>query len=179
MGGFATAMGLFIVAVAAGAVPADPGTIHAPSWVLHCAGGMFTLVGVWIATAGTPVGNGLNVVTGPVVLVGLLSILHWVAFGPGVRQCSGGVSIPFLSARGPVGDLGCRVGFGYGALLFDGILIGTLLSNWAERQLRGTLRSLATGIGNALIVIPLLPFIVLLAGFSLVKALWIKVRGTG
>jgi hypothetical protein len=177
LGGLTTGMGLMIVGVAGGIVPVDPTTVYAPMWIIFTAGGMFTLVGLWMATAGTPVGDALNRVVGPVVLVGLLSILHWVAFGPGIRQCSGGISLPFLSTWGATGDLQCRLAFGYGALLFDGLIGGATLSSWGERRLTGTLQRVARGTGSVLMVVPLLPLLLLLLVVSLIKLGWAKVRG--
>jgi hypothetical protein len=177
MGGAFTLAGIAMEAVALGMIPVDPSSIHAPMWVIGTAATVFILPGLWILFAGTTVGRVLEVVVGPVVLVGLLSVLHWVAFGAGVRQCTGGFSIPFFSARGPVGDLECRVAFGYGALLFDGILAGTILSSFAKKKLEGRSLRLADGVASALIFIPLAPFILLVALMGLVKGAIGKVRG--
>ncbi len=178
MGGLFAVMGLVPIAVSLGVVEVDPDSVHAPMWIIGMLGGMFTLVGLWIGTAGTPVGRVLGRLTGPVVLIGLLSMLHWVAFGPGVRQCSGSISIPFVSASRPAGDLECRLAFGYGALLFDGLIFGAMLSTWAEANLEGTKLKVLKGTGNALIIIPLAPFFLVLVTVALIKAGWTKLRGT-
>lgn len=178
-GGFAAAMGLMIMAMAAGVIPVDPSSVHAPPWVIHVAGGMFTLVGLWMVTAGNPVGRALDQVVGPVVLMGLLSILHWVAFGPGVRQCSGGFSIPFLSAWRVTGDLGCRMAFGYGALLFDGLLLGAFLGSWTDAHLEGGWKRVGSGLSATLIVVPLSPFLLILIAAGLARGAWEKLTGGG
>lgn len=176
LGGAVTVMGLSVQGMALGVIPVDPSSVHAPMWVLLTAGGMFALVGVWIMAAGTVLGDGLNLVVGPAVLVGMLSMLHWVAFGPGVRQCSGGFSIPFLSGRGPVGDLECRIAFGYGAVLFDGILLSVALSALAKKRLDGTSHRIVEGLSKALLLIVLAPFLVVLGLVVGVKAAWGKLR---
>ena len=168
-GAFALA-GIGLELVAVGMIPVDPSSIHAPMWFIGTAAGMFALVGMWILSAGSALGRALGVVVGPAVLIGLLSMLHWVAFGPGVRQCSGGFSIPFFSTGGPVGDLECRFAFGYGALLFDGMLGGSLLSFWAKKKLEGTTLRVVDGVASALIVIPLAPFILLVALMGLASS---------
>lgn len=177
VGGATAALGTTVVAMGAGLIPVDPASVYAPAWVIHTLGGLFALVGLWIATAGTPVGEVLKHVVGPASLFGLLAVLHWIAFGPGVRRCSGGLALPFVSTWGSVGDLECRIAFGYGALLFDGLILGATLSAWAERQEAGMTRRIAAGLSNVLILVPLLPFLVLLFGFGLVKAAWGNVRG--
>ena len=174
-GAFALA-GIAMEAVAVGIIPVDPSSIHAPMWFLGTGAGMFTLVGLWILSAGSTLGRALNVAVGPVVLVGLLSMLHWVAFGPGVRQCTGGFSILFFSTGGPVGDLECRVAFGYGALLFDGMLAGSLLSSWAKKKLDGVSLRIVDGVASALIFVPLAPFVLLVTLLGLVKGAFAKVR---
>ena len=134
------------------------------------------MAGLWIVTAGTPLGPIFQWSVGPVVLIGLLTILHWVAFGAGVRKCSGGFSIPFFSSRGPVGDIGCRMAFGYAALLFDGVLAGAALTTLAKKRLEGTAQKIADGVGAALVVIPLLPLFAIAAPALLLQKSWSKLR---
>jgi hypothetical protein len=178
LGGLCAAAGLMVEAMGLGVIPTEPGSIHAPPWVILTAGAMFALVGLWILSVGTPVGEVLKHAVGPLVLVGMLSILHWIAFGPGVRRCSGGISIPFLSAGGPAGDLECRIAFGYGAILFDGLILGAMLSTWAEKRLDGGWQRVAKGVGNTLILVPLSPLVALALVVMLLKAGWKLVRGS-
>jgi len=177
IGGISSAGGLVIIGVASGVIPAEPGSIHAPPWVLATAGGMFLPVGVWILSQGTALARVFHYAVGPLVLVGLLSILHWVAFGPGVRQCSGGITIPFLSRGGPVGDLECRFAFGYGALFFDGVLASMGLATFADRNLEGAHHRFAQRLSNVLLLITLAPFLVVLLVTVLFKAGWEKLKG--
>lgn len=177
VGGSFAGAGLMIVAMTVDVFLHDPASADAPLWVYLTFGFMFILVGLWIMSADTPMGEALKPVVGPVVLVGILSMLHWVAFGPGVRKCSGGISLPFLSVGSNAGDLECRIGFGYVALLFDGVILGAMLSYWAESRLRGGWSRVVKGIANTLIWVPLAPFLLILVVVALLKAGWSKLRG--
>ncbi len=162
--------GILLVGVGTHLVEVDPATVHAPYWLIGMLGGMFALVGFWLATQGTFMEAGLKLVVGPAILIGMLVALHWVAFGPGVRQCSGGISIPFLSARTGVGDMGCRTAFGFGAVFFDGILTSMVLSRAAERWLEGPFRSVAEALSKGVLLLVLLPLLPLLLLALLLQA---------
>jgi hypothetical protein len=60
-------------------------------------------------------------------------VLNWVAFGPGVREFSGGISIPFLSINfDRANEIIGRIFFGIPALLMDGVLLLVLYQQIAE-----------------------------------------------
>lgn len=181
LGGLVGVAGLTVVGVGTRVIPSDPESLHAPQWVMVAAGGMFAVVGAWIVSAGTRVGEYLGYMVAPLVLTVLLSIAHWVAFGPGARQCSGGIEIPFVSTWRVAGDLECRVAFGYGAVLLDGVLASIGLSTLAERHLEGVPRQLTDVSSKVILVIALAPILVLmvalLAPFQLFKAAWSKLTG--
>ena len=124
---FALAMGVFIMLVATGILPAK-GSAHAPAWIGVLAGLAFALAGFVIvvraAAGGDPnedlpadapwwmrfiqYGFGLGVIGA------LAAIGTWVAFGPGHRAFS--ISIPFLGS-GPANEWIGRGVFGFGAVL--------------------------------------------------------------
>lgn len=164
------APGLFLVGVGAGAIEVDPSSVRAPYWLIGMLGGMFTLAGAWLATRGTPLESGLKLVVGPAILIGMLVALHWVAFGPGERQCTGSVSIPFLSTRTGVGDLECRTAFGLGAVFFDGIFASVALGHLAEHRLRGRPKRVAEVASKGVLLLVLLPLLPLLLLAILLKA---------
>lgn len=61
---------------------------------------------------------------GPAIIACMAIIPTWIAFGPGDRQCSGGLSIlGFLFHRPTIGQIECRIAFGFGAVLMWGMLI--------------------------------------------------------
>lgn len=61
---------------------------------------------------------------GPVLVVCLAIIPTWIAFGPGDRHCSGGLSIlGFLVHQPNAGQIECRIAFGFGAVMMWAIFI--------------------------------------------------------
>lgn len=96
--------------------------LHAPAWVAYVACAAFVFAGLtiiayefalrrthaWLAAACT---------------AALLVPGGWVAFGPGVRECS--VAVPFFSTVGS--DLLCRGAFGLGAVIVAALLVWVVL----------------------------------------------------
>lgn len=134
LGFFSLVMGLVVMAVAADILPADESSIHAPRWVLSAAGLIFVLCGVLVFlsmgtqerghTAG---GKSLEIVqtligNGVITLFAL--ILSWIAFGPGERQFSSTISLPFISiSSADANELSGRICFGTFAVLLDGLTV--------------------------------------------------------
>ena len=142
-------VGLLVAAAGVGIVAlsvfARPEGLHAPRWVVACAGGAFVFFGGWTAgiyAAGFDPQRPVESLPSPwiqlaVFLPGLLMFaapFHWVAFGPGPRQFSSSVSLPFLTVRGGSGAWTGRALFGFGALLIDAMLVGTVFK--LGRQIR-------------------------------------------
>ena len=113
--GMFSSAGLFIVLMAMDVIPVDPETLHPPRWVLAAAGMVFMIGGIMAAVGQrNPLLN--DVLAG--VLIGCMAMIAtWIAFGPGERQFSGGVSL------GPVGIGGSsapslgRIAFGLSSIL--------------------------------------------------------------
>jgi hypothetical protein len=127
-------VGILVIALA---FVGDADQFHAPRWVVAAAGGAFLFFGGWTCvvpflgfdpkrpddTLPSPAVQLLFFVPGFLLFA---APFHWIAFGPGRRQFSGSVSLPFVSVTGvPGGELGGRILFGIGALLVDAILVGT------------------------------------------------------
>jgi len=126
---FAVCMGGFIFMAAQGVIPVDPESFEAPRGVVAVMGAMFMLAGVAVAFQGlrqTPFGQTrlwafLNSLLGMSVLLLLAIPFHWVAFGPGERQFTETVSLPFVRfTAGSRVSLG-RVAFGGMAVLMDAV----------------------------------------------------------
>jgi hypothetical protein len=93
---------------------------NAPRWVVAAAGGVFFLAGLSIFGQRYRFFNGFAVAS----LVTLLgAVITWVSFGPGERQFSSSISIPFLSISGPSSELSGRICFAPGAILIDGMAV--------------------------------------------------------
>jgi hypothetical protein len=106
-------VGLWLITVSIGLIPVQPGTLHAPLWLLACIGVVFLLGGLLAAT-----GSGGRLATG--LAASLLSLLGliggWVAvFGNSAgfhATLSGGALAATADAPLPA-----RIGFGIGALI--------------------------------------------------------------
>ena len=107
--------GLFIALIAGGVIPVDPDSIHAPRWVLGAAGMVFMIGGV-MAAAG-PTNPRLNDVLAGTLIACMASIATWIAFGPGEREFTGGLSLGPLSLWGESGPSTGRIAFGFSAIL--------------------------------------------------------------
>jgi hypothetical protein len=109
----AMAAGLAPMALGAGLIAPKPGSMRAPEWVVFLAGCTFFLAGWlillsqrWVRTRGF---------LGGLLLTGFAAVFDWIAFGPGERHFSGGLSIGPLSTSGSSGELTGRVVFGIAA----------------------------------------------------------------
>lgn len=118
-------VGLAILFVALGIIPTDESKFHAPHWVVGAAGLMFFLAGIAILTGPPPGAPEASRTTWRTFLLGLgvvgalAAVFNWVAFGPGPRQFSGGISIPFVAIASRQSEGSGRVAFGIGAVLID------------------------------------------------------------
>ena len=134
--GLATmAIGLFTILISADVIRVPESTFEAPRWVVGCAGLSFLLGGVAVVLArpGGPPGTlAANPYFGGAAGLVLVVILNWIAFGPGERHFSGGISIPFVSWSTGASEWSGRAAFGAGALLADVIIVSVLARNMAR-----------------------------------------------
>jgi hypothetical protein len=122
--------GLLIMLISLKILPVDPSKVHAPLWVIFCAGLVFSL-------SGTAIINGYafsspNVLISNLVglsIVGLMLVITaWVAFGPGERNFTTGSDSSF-GAGAPIGSGQGRFFFGIGFVFLAGFFIyGTVTS---------------------------------------------------
>jgi hypothetical protein len=95
-----------------------PEQLHAPAWVAYAACAAFVFAGVSIVA----LESGLRRIHFWLIVAVIAAMLipgAWVAFGPGVRECT--VSLPFFSALGP--EFLCRGAFGVGAVMTTALLV--------------------------------------------------------
>jgi hypothetical protein len=117
MGAGVLTVGLVIVLLGLGVIPSPPESVHAPRWVLTCAGLVFVLGGAAVINgralmdAPAPYNQVIQNVFGIGIVVLLLAISGWVAFGPGERHFTSSSS---FSAASPVNERSGRVAFGIG-----------------------------------------------------------------
>ena len=129
VGVIGAAVGLYFILVGAGVlpVPGGPRSLHAPLWVVLCAGLAFFLggVAVLIGAAGHADATGTLPAATPKMLhvaqylIGLSifvcfgAIASWIAFAPGTREFSGS----FMGVTAPTGAWAGRAAFGAGAII--------------------------------------------------------------
>ena len=129
------ALGLFTILTAANVIPVPDSTFEAPRWVVGFVGLSFLLAGAAVALARPGAAPGTiaaNPYFGGAAGLVLVLILNWIAFGPGPRQFSGGIAIPFASWSGPSSEWSGRAAFGIGAMIADLIIVWLLI-----RSVRG------------------------------------------
>jgi hypothetical protein len=106
-------VGLWLIAVSIGLIPVQPGTLHAPLWLLAAIGAVFLLGGLLAATGS---GGGLSTA----LAASLLSLLGltggWVALFGSSEGLHATLSGGALSATADA-PLPARIGFGIGALI--------------------------------------------------------------
>ena len=105
-----------------------------PQWIGYVACLSFFLAG--IAVTGIAFGRPqIANILGPFLVVCLAVIPSWIAFGPGERHCSGGIS--FLGSAlgwGNAGDTECRIVFGISAVLMWVLLIWGIWYTMTHRK---------------------------------------------
>ena len=134
--------------------------INGPPWIGFVAGGIFAAGGAaLIAGPQAPLASGLF---GVLAAAGLAAIGNWIAFGAGARACSGSISLPWLWGTGDLSGLGCRLPFGFGALIVDAFVCYATVS-LLQKALGGPPRlARLLKAMEWLIVASLAPFILLL-----------------
>jgi hypothetical protein len=119
-----------------------PGT---PAWVGVCAGLLFVVAGVmmingdaWKSHASHPTNETrwpfVQDVLGFAVCALFAAIFGWIAFGPGERQFSMTVDLPFTHSRGRGNEGLGRAIFGLGALAGAGMAIYAALRVFRQRR---------------------------------------------
>ena len=141
--------GLPILLIGLGVLKPDPAGIHAPLWVIACAGLAFMAAGASVALgagAGTVARDGGLPATAPwplraaqyvashSVVVMLATIGSWIALGPGEREFTSTVSAFGISSSGRGGEMTSRIVFGLGAAMCWLFFVAAAKHGW--RKLR-------------------------------------------
>lgn len=126
------AAGALIMLVAIDVIHSPEESFNAPRWVVLVAGLCFFGAGVYVSFS-DPRFDGIKdewwyriIVTAALAAIplSLIAVLNWVAFGPGEREFSGGVSLPFISIfTENSSQIMGRCVFGTSAVLSDLVLI--------------------------------------------------------
>lgn len=133
--------------VAADVIPADESSFNAPRWIAGLAGLVFFAGGI-AASLQDPRFEPLRDewwfraivnLAGPVIILLFAIIANWIAFTPGERSFSGGISIPFITiSGGGANQLTGRAVFGISAICLN-VLVIVLLGRGLRAMLLGGL----------------------------------------
>jgi hypothetical protein len=116
-------VGLSIIGVALGWIPIAAQDIHAPRWIVGAAGVTFIAGGFAPLAARWGPSSVISQTVGAGVVLPLTLVANWVAFGPGVRQFSGGLSFGFFAVSQRTSEMSGRIAFGIGAILLDILIV--------------------------------------------------------
>ncbi len=132
-GSLSVGMGLFVIAISLNLIPVEDQSFNAPRWVGGVAGLIFVLGGVLVIIhqreqQRTLTGPRIASEVAQFLVAGLLITLfaligNWIAFGPGDRQFSSAVSVPFITIFQSANEITGRVCFGMFAILLDGLAL--------------------------------------------------------
>jgi hypothetical protein len=133
---FCVSAGLIIMGVSVDIIHVDPKTIHAPRWVVGAVGLAFFLAGSALFTCRSRGTRKFQAFLGAMILILLAAMANWIAFGPGERQFSGTISLPFSAYSSRASELTGRIVFGISALILDVLIVYMLIMalRWIMRR---------------------------------------------
>jgi hypothetical protein len=120
------AVGAAVIALAAGWIPSDPRRFESPRWVVGCMGVAFFAGGLLTLGATFSLPTWFNQLVGLAMAGPFAMVFNWIAFFPGERHFSGGVSFLGLHQSVATSDTTGRIMFGLGALLADLLVVGAI-----------------------------------------------------
>jgi hypothetical protein len=141
------AVGAFIFLIGLGVVRPNPEGVHAPLWVIACAGLVFFMGGCAVMLGALAPGADVNGQLGPwapwtlrflqylfalIIIAALATVASWVAFGPGEREFSNSIALPFWQSKGASGETTGRIAFGVGAVMGWLIFLAMAVQGWRK-----------------------------------------------
>lgn len=157
-----------LLCLAAGTLPIlaafDVGPLHqrdinGPPWLGAVAGGVFVIAGVSLFLGEAARNHPFSYVLALVILAGFAAIGNWIAFGAGPRQCSGGISGFLFGSTRAAAELECRIAFGIGAAILDGILVWMFASALRKMVGSGPLTDALEKVGQGALLLALAPLL--------------------
>ena len=150
--------------------PLDSGAINGPPWLGFLAGAVFVAAGIALLLGERLRHGALSHGLMALILGAFAAIGSWVAFGPGPRACTIAFE-GFLFDTAWSNEIVCRVGFGIGAVMVDGLVLVTLAAALRALLGPGALPRAIETLGIALILIALAPILLPTFVFGLGKIL--------
>jgi hypothetical protein len=172
----ALAAGVLPILAALDLGPLHHEDIHGPPWIAGAAGAAFVLAGLAIVIGSSARMRWLGSLAGLLCVAALAAVGNWIAFGVGERQCTGTLSAFFWTSSRVAGNLECRLAFGIGAALLDGMLLwgagAALVTHFGAALLPRAIQA----IGKAIVLTALAPFLLVLVVAVLAKGLAASAR---
>ncbi|MBV9724703.1 MAG: hypothetical protein JO299_05960 [Gammaproteobacteria bacterium] len=103
-------IGLCIIALACDVIHVDPQAFHAPRWVVACAGSLFCLVGLLIASQDQPASLHVKLLAAMFFSM-FAAVFGWVGFGPGPRAFSTTTVVLGVASRAASSERSGRIVF--------------------------------------------------------------------
>ena len=154
--------------------PLQQKDINGPPWLAVVAGGIFVLGGISLLAGEKARHHPLSYVLVFAILAGLAAIGNWIAFGPGPRACGAALSTGFFTSSRAGGELECRIAFGVGALIMNGLLVWMLAAGLRKVMGPGPVLDRVEKVSEGILLLSLapilLPMVIFLAGKSLFEA---------
>ena len=150
--------------------PFKSSSINGPPWVGIAAGAIF-LAGalfIWFHGPATrrPWLGGLFAFA----MVGAFaSLTNWIAFGPGPRECSSTVSFAMFTTARWVTGLECRIAFGIGAVMCNGLLLMIAGRGLTQAGVANALPDVLDKVGTWLILAAFAPLLLIFVVAKLVE----------
>ena len=133
---------------------------------------MFLCVGLLILTRGTRLESFFGMLAASSIIIGFGWIFNWGAFGPGVRECTRTITLPFWSDSSRAGDLECRIVIGFFAFMFDAflfmVLAGRVAVVFGDRPWTKALMHLSGGV----MLLSLTPLLLIAVSIALITNKW-------
>lgn len=129
------AMGAFVAGIGLGWVPSEPGSVHAPRWVVVVCGAMFACGGIGVLANALGRGRVVAPLLGAAVLLGLALVCHWAAFAEGERRFTATTYVGALEVeRRAVDERTGRTAFAVAAVSLDLLLLLVAARAWRTRR---------------------------------------------
>jgi hypothetical protein len=176
------AAGLFPILAAFDVGPFRASSINGPPWIGVAAGAIFITGGlfVWFQEAAVRrpwLGSALALA----IVAGFAALANWIAFGPETRECSSTFSLAMFTSARWVAGLECRIAFGIGATMCNGLLLLIVGRGLLQAGVKSALPGILDRIGTWLILLAFAPLVLVYLAAKLVAegARWCRSRVNG
>lgn len=156
--------------------PIRLGDDDGPAWAVGLAGALFWLFGAAVLLGDSPLQRRIAFATVVVMFLGFAALGNWAAFGPGTRACSGGISAWFFAWNSVVPELECRIAFGLGACMGNGLVVWGLGSGLNRFMRPHPLFTWLEKTGRGLFLLALAPIVALIVLLIFGRELFAAVR---